>query len=68
MTEEVKQEPVRITMSPQSQEKANNAMNYTMNLINMSLQQIWNIAYQAGFEDGMSFLTEKQKHEANQNG
>lgn len=64
MTDLAKQEPVKITMSPQSQEKANNCMNYTMNLVNMSLQQIWNIAYQAGFEDGLSFLTEKQKSEA----
>lgn len=64
MTEVSKTQPVQITMSPQSQEKANNCMNYTMNLVNMSLQQIWNIAYQAGFEDGLSFLTEKQKSEA----
>lgn len=64
MTNVTTPEPVKITMSPQSQEKANNSMNYTMNLINMSMQQIWNIAYQAGFEDGLSFLTEKQKHEA----
>ena len=50
----------QIQMSQDSLNKANNSMNYTMNLINMSLQQLWNIAYQAGFEDAMGIVKTDQ--------
>lgn len=49
-------QPQQIQMSQDSLNKANNSMNYTINLINMSLQQIWNIAYQAGFEDAQEIM------------
>ena len=48
--------PQQIQMSNESVTKANNSMNYTINLVNMSLQQLWNIAYQAGFEDAMEIV------------
>lgn len=48
--------PQQIQMSQDSITKANNSMNYTINLVNMSLQQLWNIAYQAGFEDAMEIV------------
>jgi uncharacterized membrane protein len=47
-------------MSPDSLAKANNSINYSVNLINMSLQQLWNIAYQAGFEDAQAIMTTDQ--------
>jgi hypothetical protein len=47
-------------MSQDSLNKANNSMNYTVNLVNMSLQQLWNIAYQAGYEDAMEIVKTDQ--------
>jgi uncharacterized membrane protein len=46
----------QIQMSQDSINKANNSINYSVNLINMSLQQLWNIAYQAGFEDAQEIM------------
>jgi len=48
--------PKQIQMSQESLNKANNSINYSVNLINMSLQQLWNIAYQAGFEDAQEIM------------
>ena len=53
---ETKQAPQQIQMSQDSIAKANNSINYSTNLINMSLQQLWNIAYQAGFEDAQAIM------------
>ena len=47
----------QIQMSQDSIAKANNSINYSTNLINMSLQQLWNIAYAAGFEDAQAIMT-----------
>jgi uncharacterized membrane protein len=52
--------PKQIQMSNDSVNKANNSMNYTLNLVNMSLQQLWNIAYQAGFEDAQEIMKTDQ--------
>ncbi len=30
---------------------------HIVELINMSLQQLWDLAYEAGFQDGMSFIS-----------
>ena len=54
---DAKPSPQQLQMSQDSLNKANNSMNYTMNLVNMSLQQLWNIAYQAGFEDAQAIMT-----------
>lgn len=53
---DVKPTPQQLQMSQDSVNKANNSMNYTINLVNMSLQQLWNIAYQAGFEDAQAIM------------
>jgi hypothetical protein len=50
----------QIQMSQDSIAKANNSINYSTNLINMSLQQLWNIAYQAGFEDAQAIMKTDQ--------
>jgi hypothetical protein len=42
---DAKPSPQQLQMSQDSLNKANNSMNYTINLVNMSLQQLWNIAY-----------------------
>jgi uncharacterized membrane protein len=48
--------PQQIQMSEDSMKKAGNSINYAVNLVNMSLQQLWNIAYQAGFEDAQAIM------------
>jgi uncharacterized membrane protein len=50
-------QPQQIQMSAESLAKAQNSINYTNNLVNMSLQQLWNIAYQAGFEDAQAIMS-----------
>ena len=53
-------QPQQIQMSQDSVNKANNCISYSTNLINMSLQQLWNIAYQAGFEDAQAIMKTDQ--------
>lgn len=54
------QPPKPLEMSKESLNKANNSVNYAVNLVNMSLQQLWNIAYQAGFEDAQEIMKTDQ--------
>jgi hypothetical protein len=57
------QQAQQIQMSPDSLSKAQNSINYSVNLVNMSLQQLWNIAYQAGFEDAQAIMkTDRGQH------
>ena len=51
------QQAQQLQMSEDSMKKAGNSINYAVNLVNMSLQQLWNIAYQAGFEDAQAIMT-----------
>ena len=60
---DVKPTPQQIQMSQDSVNKANNSMNYTMNLVNMSLQQLWNTAYAAGFEDAQEIMKTDRGHQ-----
>jgi hypothetical protein len=32
---------------------------HLVGLINLSLQQLWDMAYRAGFEDGMTFISKE---------
>ena len=50
------QQAQQIQMSEDSMKKAGNSINYAVNLVNMSLQQLWNIAYQSGFEDAQAIM------------
>jgi hypothetical protein len=36
---------------------------HILELINMSLQQLWDLAYKTGYEDGMSFIATPNKEE-----
>lgn len=50
------QQAQQLQMSDESMKKAGNSINYAVNLVNMSSQQLWNIAYQAGFEDAQAIM------------
>jgi len=54
------QQAQQLQMSQDSMKKAGNSINYAVNLVNMSLQQLWNIAYQAGYEDAMEIVKTDQ--------
>ena len=54
------QQAQQLQMSEDSMKKAGNSINYAVNLVNMSLQQLWNIAYQAGFEDAQAIMKTDQ--------
>jgi hypothetical protein len=30
---------------------------YIVNLVNLTIKELWHLAYKAGFEDGMSFIS-----------
>jgi hypothetical protein len=49
---------VEIKPSQKSLEKGRSAVEYSQNLINMSLQQLWNIAYTSGYEDAVAQLSQ----------
>ena len=36
---------------------------HIVELINMSLQQLWDLAYKTGYEDGMSFIETPSKEQ-----
>ena len=48
----------QIQPSPKAIEKGRNAVEHSQNLVNMSLQQLWNIAYTSGFEDAVAQLSQ----------
>jgi hypothetical protein len=33
---------------------------YIVNLVNLTIKELWHMAYQAGFEDGMSFISKEK--------
>ena len=62
MTEQTKEENKGIQLQPsqKSLEKGRNAVEYTQKFLNMSLQEIWNVAYVSGFEDAMEIIKTDQ--------
>jgi hypothetical protein len=58
MTEPVQQQ--QIQPSQESLTKGRNAIEYSQKLINMSLQELWNIAYTSGFSDAMEIVKTDQ--------
>jgi len=59
MTDQAPQQQ-QIQMSQKSLQAANNSIGYSTQLINMSLQQLWNVAYTAGYEDAMEIIKTDQ--------
>ena len=53
-------QPQQIQPSKESMEKAKNAHEYTIKLVNMSIQEIWNIGYTSGFQDAMDIVKTDQ--------
>ena len=53
---------IEITPSQKSLEKGKNAVEYSQRLVNMSLQEIWNIAYASGYEDAMVQMYGEKKN------
>ena len=53
MTQQIEIEP-----SQKAVDKGRNAIEYSQNLVNMSLQQLWNIAYTSGYEDAVAQLSQ----------
>jgi len=47
-------------MSQKSLQAANNSIGYSSPLLNMSLHQLWNVAYTAGYEDAMEIVKTDQ--------
>jgi len=60
MTEKT-QQPQQIQPSQESLQKGRNAVEYSQKLVNMSLQEIWNIAYTSGFSDAMEIVKTDQQ-------
>jgi hypothetical protein len=50
------QQPQQIQPSQESLQKGRNGVEYSQKLINMSLQEIWNIGYTSGFADAMEIV------------
>lgn len=59
--QEQQQQPVQIQPSKEALEKAKNAHEYSMNLVNQMLQQMWQIGYTSGFSDAMAIVKTDQK-------
>lgn len=62
MSEEQKQ--VQIQPSKEALEKAKNAHEYSMNLINQMLSNMWQIGYTSGFSDANEIMKTSQKGDA----
>ena len=58
MTDQV--QPQQIQPSQESLQKGKNAVEYSQKLINMSLAELWNIAYTSGYSDAMEMMKTDQ--------
>lgn len=56
-------EPTQIQIQPSQKalEKAKNAHEYSMNMVNNMIQQMWQIGYTSGYEDAMEIIKTDQK-------
>jgi hypothetical protein len=63
MTEQTQTAPQQQQIQPSqdSIQKGSNAIQYSQKLINMSLQEIWNIAYTSGYSDAMAIIKTDQQ-------
>lgn len=58
------QQQVQIQPSKEALEKAKNAHEYSMNLLNQMMQQMWQIGYTSGYQDAMEIVKTDQSGEA----
>lgn len=66
MTEQV--QPQQVQPSKESLEKAKNAHEYTMNMVNQMLSQMWQIGYTSGFSDAMAIVKTDQQGQTDASG
>ncbi len=60
----MEQQQVQIQPSKEALEKAKNAHEYSMNLLNQMMQQMWQIGYTSGYQDAMEIMKTDQKGDA----
>lgn len=58
------QKQVKIQPSKDSLDKAKNSHEYSMNLLNQMMQQMWQIGYTSGYQDAMEIMKTDQSGEA----
>ena len=68
MTEQAQPQQQQIQPSQESIAKGRNALEYSQKLINMSLQEIWNIGYTSGFSDAMAIVKTDQQGQSSGSG
>ena len=61
MTEQAQNQLQQIQPSQESITKGRNAIEYSQKLVNMSLQELWNIAYTSGYSDAMAIVKTDQQ-------
>ena len=61
MTEQAQPQQQQIQPSQESITKGRNAIEYSQKLVNMSLQELWNIAYTSGYSDAMAIVKTDQQ-------
>ena len=61
MTEQAQPQQQQIQPSQESIAKGRNAIEYSQKLVNMSLQELWNIAYTSGYADAMAIIKTDQQ-------
>mgnify|MGYP003336368802 CR=1 FL=1 len=54
---------VQIQPSQAALEKAKNAHEYSMNMLNQMMQQMWQIGYTSGYQDAMEIVKTDQSGE-----
>ena len=61
MSEQAQSQQQQIQPSQESITKGRNAIEYSQKLVNMSLQELWNIAYTSGYSDAMAIVKTDQQ-------
>ena len=68
MSEQAQPQQQQIQPSKEALEKAKNAHEYSMNLVNQMLQQMWQIGYTSGYADAMAIIKTDQQGQSSGSG
>ena len=68
MSEQAQPQQQQIQPSKEALEKAKNAHEYSMNLVNQMLQQMWQIGYTSGYADAMEIIKTDQQGQSGGSG
>ena len=66
MTEQA--QPIQVQPSQKSLEKAKNSHEYSINLINQMMSQMWQIGYTSGYDDAMAIIKTDQQGQTDASG